>query len=384
MTDRSALKPETRAAQALHRIDRASGGLVPPIQPSTTFARDENYRLIAEGYSYSRDANPTFETAEAVLASLEGGPAARVFASGKAAAAAVIQALKPGDHVVAPKVMYWGLRNFLVDFVANWGLELELFDAGDPEALARAVQPGRTRLVWIETPCNPTWDIIDIQAAAALAHGAGALLAVDSTVATPVLTRPLELGADLVMHSATKYLNGHGDVVAGALVTAREDNFWAKVCHNRSDFGAVLGPFEAWLLQRGLRTLYLRVWRASDNALRLARHFEGRPEIAAVLYPGLESHPGHETAGRQMTGGFGGMLSLRATGGPEAALAIARACRVFQRATSLGGVESLIEHRGTIEGPSSPIPQDLLRLSIGIEDPDDLIADLEQAIAAAG
>ena len=374
------LKPETLAAQALHRIDPQTGGLVPPIQPSTTYARDADYRLVVEGMSYSRDENPTYEVAEALLATLEGGPAARLFASGKAAAAAVLQALQPGDHVVAPRVMYWGLRNFLVDFAETWGLGLDLFDAADPASLAEAVAPGRTKLVWIETPSNPTWDVIDIAAAAAVARQAGARLAVDSTVATPVLTRPLALGADLVMHSATKYLNGHGDVVAGALVTAADDEFWARVCRNRSDYGAVLGPFEAWLLLRGLRTLYLRVPRASESALTVARHFEGLPERCAVLYPGLESHPGHDAARRQMTGGFGGMLSLRVAGGAAAALEVAKRCRVFQRATSLGGVESLIEHRATIEGPKSPIPDDLLRLSIGIEHPDDLIADLEQAL----
>jgi cystathionine gamma-synthase len=374
------LRPETLAAQALHRIDPQTGALVPPIQPSTTYARDADYRLVAEPYSYSRDANPTAEPAEALLAELEGGPAARLFASGKAAAAAVLQGLAPGDHVVAPRRMYWGLRNFLVDFAGTWGLGLDLFDPADPDALSRAISPGRTKLVWIETPCNPTWEVIDIAASAALSHQAGARLVVDSTVATPVLTRPLALGADLVMHSATKYLNGHGDVVAGALVTARDDPFWARVCANRSGYGAILGPFEAWLLLRGLRTLFLRVWRASESALLVAQHFEGRPELVAVLYPGLESHPGHATARAQMTGGFGGMLSLRIAGGASAALEVVKRCRVFQRATSLGGVESLIEHRATIEGPSSPVAHDLLRLSIGLEDPADLIADLEKTL----
>lgn len=381
MADRSRLKPETRAAQALHLIDPASGGLVPAIQPSTTFARGEDYELVAAPYSYSRDGNPSYEAAERLLADLEGGAAARIFASGKAVTAAVVQALVPGDHIVAPRVMYWGIRNWLVQFSATWGLELELYDAEDPAALEQAVKPGRTKLVWIETPANPTWTVIDIAAAAALAHDVGARLAVDSTVATPVLTRPIELGADLVMHSATKYLNGHGDVVAGALIAAREDDFWDKACRNRSDLGAVLGPFEAWLLQRGLRTLYLRVRQASDSALTIARHFQGHGAISAVLYPGLESHPGHDVAAAQMTGGFGGMMSLRVAGGAEAALRVAMSCRVFQRATSLGGVESLVEHRATIEGPSSPVPADLLRLSIGIEDPGDLIADLEQALA---
>ena len=381
MADNARLKPETRAAQALHYCDPATGGVVPPIQPSTTFARDEDYRLIGEPYSYSRDGNPSYESAEALLADLEGGAAARLFASGKAAAAALVQALAPGDRIVAPRIMYWGLRNWLLDFSQTWGLELELFDSDEAGAMERAVEAAPTKLIWLETPCNPTWGIIDLAAAAALARDAGAILAVDSTVATPVLTRPLELGADIVMHSATKYLNGHGDVVAGALISAREDDLWRKVCANRSAFGAVLGPFEAWLLQRGLRTLYLRVRQASANALAIARHFEGRPEVGAVLYPGLESHPGHAVARAQMTGGFGGMLSLRMAGGEEAALKVAGKCRVFQRATSLGGVESLIEHRASVEGPTSPVPADLLRVSVGVEDRDDLIADLEQAIA---
>lgn len=383
MSEGRDLKPATLAAHGAGGPDPAGGDVAPPIRPSTNFARDADYGLIAPGRSYSRDDNPTYEAAEALLARLEGGAGALLFASGMAAAAAVVQALRPGDHVVAPRVMYWGLRAWLTEFCPAWGLALDLVDPDDPAALRRAVQPGRTKLVWIETPCNPTWEVIDIAAAAGIAEAAGARLAVDSTAATPVLTRPIELGADIVHHSATKYLNGHGDVVAGALVTAREDAFWARVRANRAHGGAVLGPFEAWLLQRGLRTLYLRVERASANALAIARHFAGHPKVAAVLYPGLDSHPGHEIARRQMRGGFGGMLGLRIEGGAEAALAVARRVRVFVRATSLGGVESLIEHRASIEGPSSPVPADLLRLSVGIEDPGDLIADLEQALAGA-
>jgi cystathionine gamma-synthase len=269
-----------------------------------------------------------------------------------------------------------------VAFCRRWGLELDLFQPGVPGALERVLRPGQTKLVWIETPCNPTWEVIDIAAAAQAAHGAGARLAVDSTVATPVLTRPLDLGADLAFHSATKYLNGHGDVVAGALVSAKEDDFWQRIKDHRVFGGAVLGPFEAWLLLRGLRTLYLRVHHSSDSALRIARHFEAHPKLAAVLYPGLDSHPGHAIAKAQMSGGFSGMLSLRVEGGAETALQAAKACRVFTRATSLGGVESLVEHRATIEGPDSPVPADLLRLSIGIEHLDDLIADLEQALGS--
>jgi len=259
-------------------------------------------------------------------------------------------------------------------------LHLDLFDSTDPDALANSVRKARTRLVWIETPYNPTWDVIDIAAASEIAHGVGARLAVDSTVPTPVLTQPIKHGADIVLHSATKYLNGHCDIIAGALLTAKEDEFWERVCQVRSEAGAILGSFEAWLLQRGMRTLFLRVRKACASALALAEHFEGHANVEAVIYPGLPSHPGHEIARRQMDGGFGGMLSIQVKGGAAGALNVVKRCKVFTRATSLGGVESLIEHRYSIEGESSPIPRDWLRLSIGIECVDDLIADLEQAL----
>ncbi len=374
-------KLETRIAQGLHYIDPTTGGVVPAIQPSTTFARDKNYNLLADDHSYARDQNPCYGSAEDMLCELEGGADALLFSSGMAAAMAIVQALQPGDRIVAPQVMYWGLRNWLGKFCARWGMELALFDASDPAALKQCVDAADTRLVWIETPCNPTWTVIDIAAAAEIAHAAGAVLAVDSTVATPVLTCPLQLGADIVMHSATKYLNGHGDVVAGALVTARKDELWAAIREVRADGGAILGSFEAWLLQRGMRTLFLRVRTASRSAQIIAEHFSGHPNVAAVLYPGLKSHPGHDIARKQMQGGFGGMLSLRVKGGEQAALEVTSRCNVFIRATSLGGVESLIEHRYSIEGPDSPIPPDLIRLSIGIEATADLIADLEQALA---
>ncbi len=380
MTMPEDLAPETYVAHGMHEPDPVSGDLIPAIQPSTTFARDADYRLISAAHSYARDENPSYLAAERMLAQLEGGEQALLFSSGMAAASTVIQSLNPGDHVVIPKIMYWGLRNWMVDFCAHWGIQLEQFDPGDPDDLARVVKPGKTALVWIETPCNPTWEVIDIARAAEIAHGAGARLAVDSTVPTPVLTRPIEHGADIVMHSATKYLNGHGDVVAGALVTARKDDFWSGIRKTRAEVGAIAGAFEAWLLQRGMRTLFLRVRRASESALRIARHFENHRAIASLLYPGLERHPGHAVAKKQMSGGFSGMLSLRIKGGPQSALNVARRCRVFVRATSLGGVESLIEHRYSIEGSRSPIPEDLLRLSIGIEHADDLIADLEQAL----
>ena len=374
------LSPETINAQALHQIDAMTGGITPAIHPSSTFLRDENYQLINTRHSYGRDENPGYAVAEKVLAELEGAPAALLFSSGMAAAMAVVQSLQPGDQIVAPRVMYWGLRNWLIKFCDHWGLGLDLFDTADPEALANTVMKGKTKLVWIETPCNPTWDVIDIAAASEIAHGVGAWLAVDSTVSTPVLTQPIRHGADIVMHSATKYLNGHCDIIAGALVTAKEDELWERVCQVRSEAGAILGSFEAWLLQRGMRTLFLRVRKACESALALAEHFEGHANVEAVIYPGLPSHPGHEIAKRQMNGGFSGMLSIHVKGGAAGALNVVKRCKVFTRATSLGGVESLIEHRYSIEGERSPIPRDWLRLSIGIEYVDDLIADLEQAL----
>jgi cystathionine gamma-synthase len=371
------------AAQALGWIDEQTKALIPPVQPATTFIRDPDNQYRA-GYSYGRSTNPTFVVPEALLTRLEGGAACLTFASGMAAATAVFLALRPGDHAVAPQVMYWGLRNWLRSYAADRGVVLDFVDASATDALAAAVQPGRTKLIWIESPANPTWAITDIAAAAEIAHAAGARLAVDSTVATPVLTRPIEFGADVVMHSATKYLNGHSDVVAGALVAARDDEFWQRIVAIRTGNGAVLGTFEAWLLLRGMRTLYLRVERCCRTAQAIAEHFAGHRRIVASLYPGLPDHPGHAVAARQMRGGFGGMLSIRVAGGENAAIAAAARVKVWKRATSLGGVESLVEHRASIEGPGSPAPPDLLRLSAGIEDPSDLIGDLEQALAGAG
>jgi cystathionine gamma-synthase len=376
------LHPATMAAQALGWIDESTKALIPPVHPATTFIRDPDnqYRT---GYSYGRPTNPTFVQPEALLTKLEGGAASLAFASGMAAATAVFLALRPGDHVVAPQVMYWGLRNWLKSWAAERGLVVDFVDASVTDELAAAVQPGRTKLVWIESPANPTWAITNIPAAAEIAHGAGARLAIDSTVATPVLTRPIELGADIVMHSATKYLNGHSDVVAGALVAARQDELWERIAAIRTGNGAILGSFEAWLLLRGMRTLHLRVERCCRTAQAIAEHFVDHRRIVAVLYPGLLNHPGHAVAARQMHGGFGGMLSIRVAGGESAAIAVAARTTVWKRATSLGGVESLIEHRASIEGPGSPAPPDLLRLSVGIEDAADLIGDLEEALAGA-
>ena len=376
------VRPETITAQALGWIDERTRAITPPIHVSSTYLRDADNQY-RSGRVYARADNPAFDQAEAVICTLEGGAQAALFASGMAAATAVFQALAPGDHVLAPKVMYWSLRNWLTTFATPWGLQVELIEMTDPAVLRAAIRPGKTRLVWIETPANPLWTITDIAATAAIAHQAGAVLAVDSTVATPVLTQPLALGADIVMHAATKYLNGHSDLIAGALV-AREDNeFWQRIRKVRAQIGGTLGSFEAWLLLRGMRTLHLRVHAASRSAQRIAEHFGRHPLVASVLYPGLPDAPGHAVAAAQMCGGFGGMLSIRARGGEAAAVAVAAHTELWKRATSLGGTESLIEHRASVEGAGTPAPADLLRLSVGIEDADDLIADLEQALQAA-
>ncbi|MCW5659129.1 MAG: PLP-dependent transferase [Burkholderiaceae bacterium] len=380
------LQPESLAAQSLGWVDPVTKAISPPIHASTTFIRDADNQY-RSGRGYARADNPAFDQAEALIAQLEHGAQGALFASGMAAATAVFQSLAPGDHVLAPKVMYWSLRNWLMNFATAWGLKVELVDMTDPAAVHTALRPGQTRLVWIETPANPLWTITDIAATAALAHGAGARVAVDSTVATPVLTRPLELGADIVMHAATKYLNGHSDLIAGVLVTRTDDDFWKRIKTVRAQLGGTLGSFESWLLLRGMRTLYLRVRAASASAQRIAEHFAGHRHVEAVLYPGLREAPGYAVAARQMQGGFGGMLSLRvkggASGGETAAIATAAHVQLWKRATSLGGTESLIEHRASVEGAGTPAPPDLLRLSVGIEHVDDLIADLEQALARA-
>ena len=375
-------RPESIAAQALGWVDETTRAITPPIHVSSTYLRDADNQY-RSGRVYARADNPAFDQAEAVLAALEHGAQAALFASGMAAATAVFQALAPGDHVLAPKVMYWSLRNWLVNFATHWGLDVELIDMTDPGVVGARLRPGKTRLVWVETPANPLWTSTDITATADLAHAAGAMLAVDSTVATPVITRPLDLGADIVMHAATKYLNGHSDLIAGVLVAREKNDFWQRIKTIRAQLGATLGSFEAWLLLRGMRTLYLRVRAASASAQRIAEHFEGHRHVAAVLYPGLASMPDHALAARQMQGGFGGMLSIRVRGGEAVAISTAARVELWKRATSLGGTESLIEHRASVEGAGSPVPLDLLRLSIGLEHVDDLIADLEQALQVA-
>ena len=420
------LAPATLAAQGLGVIEPVTKAVVQPIHVSTTFERDADNQYSA-GRCYSRADNPTFDQVEATLAALEQGTDALVFASGMAAATACFQALDPGDHVIVPTVMYWALRNWLTTFASRWGLEVSLVDTTNLDELRAAIRPNKTKLVWLETPSNPLWHVTDIAAAADIAHQAGAKLAVDSTVAATVFTQPLTLGADLVMHAATKYLNGHSDLVAGALIAgptlcesgrlmnpvawtpaseptsdpsnrseegirptdlfarlaAEPDSYWKRIRSVRSQVGGVLGSFEAWLLMRGLRTLYPRVRWASASAQSLAERLAEHPSIAEVLYPGLPSFAGHEVACRQMRGGFGAMLSIRVKGGELAAIATAAKVQLWKRATSLGGVESLLEHRASIEGVGSPCPPDLLRLSVGIEDADDLFTDLDQALRAA-
>jgi cystathionine gamma-synthase len=383
------VKPASIAAQGLGWIDERTRAIAPPIHTSTTFIRDPDNQY-RSGRIYARDHNPTFDQAEAVLTALEEGHASLLFASGMAAATAVFLALQPGDRVLAPKVMYWSLRNWLATFATQWGLHVTFIDMGDPEEVRRALRAETTKLVWIETPANPLWTITDIALTSEIAHAAGATVAVDSTVGTPVLTRPIALGADIVMHSATKYLNGHSDVIAGTL-TAREDTpLWQRIRSIRAQIGGVMGPFEAWLLLRGMRTLFPRVRAACESAQAIAERLAQSRYVGEVLYPGLPSFAGHAIASRQMLGGFGGMLSVRvrastngATTGERAAIATAANVKIWKRATSLGGVESLIEHRSSVEGAGTPVPGDLLRLSVGLEDADDLASDLEQALAGA-
>jgi cystathionine gamma-synthase len=374
--------PASLAAQAMGWVDPATRALVPPIHMASTYLRDED-NAYRSGRVYARADNPTFDHAETTLAALEGGVKALIFSSGMSAATTCFLALAPGDHVVASKVMYWALRNWLMTFATQWGLEVEFVDADRTDAVAAAVRPGKTKLVWIETPANPTWCVADIAAIAEIAHKAGALLGVDSTVATPVLTRPIEHGADIVMHSATKYLNGHSDLIAGALVGAHDDAHWAKLRTIRAQLGTILGQHEAWLLLRGMRTLFPRVAWACRSAQTLAERFAAHPMVSEVLYPGLPAFAGHAIAARQMKGGFGGMLSVRIKGGERAAIATAARVELWKRATSLGGVESLVEHRASIEGPGTPCPPDLLRLSVGVEETNDLFDDLDQALKRA-
>lgn len=376
-----ALRPETIAAHALRAVDQATGAVVPPIYTSSTYARDENY-VPKLKENYIRSGNPTLWQTEETIAALEGGSSALLFASGMAAITTLLETVPQGAHVVAPDVMYYGTRDWLKRLEGLKRISLTLFDPVMPGALDAALQKGRTDLVWIETPLNPTWDVIDIAAAAEAAHAAGAILAVDATATAAVTTQPLKLGADIVFHSATKYLNGHSDVLAGVLVTGGETERWAAIRSLRTRMGAPLPPLECFLLMRGMRTLFVRYRQASSNAMAIARHFEGHPKLERVLYPGLASHRGHAVAARQMRDGFGGMMSFLVKGGFAEAQRFCTRLKVIVPATSLGGVESLAEHRKTVEGATSPVPDNLVRISVGIEHVDDLIGDLEQALAS--
>ncbi len=378
---------ETLAIHADHESDPATGAVTPPLHLSTTFERqpDGSY---PHGYVYIRSENPTRDALERLLAALEAGEAAdadaggqveaAAFASGSAATAAVFQALAPGDHVIAPDDVYHGTVNLLRTVFAPWGLDATFVDMTDPAAIEAALRP-ETRLIWVESPSNPLLKITDIARVSAIARGAGAALVCDNTWATPALQRPLALGADLVVHSTTKYLGGHSDTLGGAVIGRADTALFTRVRALQRAAGAVLSPFDSWLTLRGARTLAYRMRGHSEHALAVARFLAERPEIETVHYPGLSGHPGHDIAARQMALP-GGMLSILVCGGEEAAMAVAARTRVFTRATSLGGVESLIEHRASIEGPQSRTPRNLLRLSIGLEHPDDLIADLERAL----
>lgn len=373
----------TVAAKAAHFLDVNSGAVVPEIQLSTTFARDDRYTPLNAANLYSRDDNPTFVHAERTLADLENGEECRLFASGMAAIASVFYTLTPGSHVVLPDAMYWGAKLWIHDHCKRQDIFISEYDTADASTIEACVaDQNRTNLVWVETPSNPMMHVTDIALASDIAHQYNALVCVDSTAATPVFSRPLDLGADLVVHSATKYLNGHSDVLAGAVVTRDEHPLWEALCTERSMAGAVIGSFEAWLLLRGMRTLFVRVERAAENAMQIAEFLEQHPVVESVSYPGLSSHPGHEVAKQQMQGGFGGMLSFQVDGNAETALKVAGAMQIITSATSLGGVETLIEHRPTLEPAENMIPENQLRLSVGIERVEDLLEDIEQALSS--
>jgi cystathionine gamma-synthase len=371
------MRPETIAVHAGAEADSASGALAPPLNLSTTFehgpASEETH-----GYLYIREKNPTQARLEDAMTQLEGGKAALVFSSGMGAGAALLQSLTPGSHVIFPDDIYVDFRTLSRDYLPKWGIESSTAGMQDIAQLKQAMRPN-TRLVWLETPSNPLMRITDIKAAAGLAHAAGARVLVDNTFATPVLQQPLELGADIVLHSTTKYCGGHSDVQSGCLVF-RETAFCETVLHTRKVLGAVASPFSSWLVLRGLRTLFCRMERHSVNAAAIANALMTSSNVEAVYYPGLSGHPGHNVASRQMRG-FGGMLSFLVKGGWDEAVRVASRVKLFTNATSLGGTESLIEHRASAEGKDSQAPPNLLRLSVGLEHPDDLIEDLQQALA---
>ncbi len=371
------MRIETLAVHAGREVEPGVGAVTPPIHLSTTFAREADGSY-PRGYSYSRTNNPNREALEKCLASLEGGAEAAAFSSGSAATMALFQALSPGDHVIAPNDVYHGTARLLREIFVLWGLQASFVDMSEPAHVQQAVR-GSTKLIWVETPSNPLLKISDIARVSEIAHRAGALCACDNTWATPILQRPLDLGADLVMHATTKYLGGHSDVLGGALIARVDGELFQRIRKIQTTGGAVPSPFECWLVLRGVSTLPYRMRAHSESALRVATFLIRHPGVEAVHYPGLKEHPGFEVASRQMVLP-GGMLSFQVKGGRQRAFDIAAKVRIFTRATSLGGPESLIEHRASIEGPGTQTPENLLRLSIGLEHPDDLIEDLAQAL----
>jgi cystathionine gamma-synthase len=368
---------DTLAVHAGRAPDPTTGAVAEPLHLSTTFTRPAG-ELAPHGYIYAREKAPNRSALEAALAALDGGADAAAFASGQAAVSAVLQALAPGDHVICPRAVYHGTRKLLDQLFAPWGLEFSVVDTTDPDEVRAALRP-RTVLVWAETPSNPTLAITDIAALAEIAHAHGARLAVDNTWATAVAQRCIPLGADLVMYSTTKYYGGHSDTLGGALVTARADPLWERIRLVQSSVGAVASPFDCWIVHRGIASLPVRMRQHTHNAARVAEFLARHPRVEATHYPGLPNHPGHDVAARQMSL-FSGMVSFQTMGGTREALEVARRLTLFTYATSLGGVESLVEHRKSVEGPDSPTPDNLLRLSVGLEDPADLVEDLRQAL----
>jgi cystathionine gamma-synthase len=373
-----AYRVETLAVHAGRATDPATGAVMPPIHLSTTFARNADGSTPG-GFVYTRSENPNRQALEEALAQLEGGAQAAAFASGQAATMAVLQTLRPGDHAIFPDSLYFGTQKLAQDVFGPWQLASSFVDMSNLDTLRAALRP-ETKLIWVETPSNPLLKVTDIEAAAAMARAQGARCVVDNTWATPINQRPLALGAHAVMHATTKFLGGHSDILGGALIAAEADAWFEQVRMIQTTGGAVPSPFDCWLLARSLRTLPYRVRGHNANALAVAQGLHGHPTVTAVYYPGLVDFPGHAVAARQMAG-FGGVLSIRVAGGAEAARTVANSTELFTQATSLGGVESLIEHRASVEGAGSTAPPDLLRLSIGLEHPDDLLADLEQTLA---
>ncbi|HET7436479.1 MAG TPA: aminotransferase class I/II-fold pyridoxal phosphate-dependent enzyme [Thermoanaerobaculia bacterium] len=372
------MKFETRAIHAGMHVDESTGAIAPPIHLSTTFERNAEGQE-SHGYGYIREANPTQTRLEEALAAIDGGEGAVAFASGMAAVATLLQALPRGAHVLFPDDSYYGVRRLAADFFATWGLTYDLVAMEDAEAVRRAIR-AETQLLWAETPSNPLMKIVDLDALAAIARDAKARFVVDGTFATPALQRPIEHGADIVLHSTTKYLGGHTDVQGGSLAFARKDDLHDAVLHVRHLLGAVASPFNSWLVLRGIRSLAARMRVHSENAMQIAAFLQQHERVEQVFYPALPSHARHDVAARQMSA-FGGMLSFLVRGGAQEALAVAAKTKLFVRATSLGGVESLIEHRNTSEGAGSTTAVNLLRVSVGLEHASDLIEDLQQALA---